>query len=627
MDVRLPDGTVITNVPEGISQSELMRRLGKQQTSDLASQAAASGMSMRDGKVNWGVELEKQAINEMSLPERVFKGLGAGFADIPLALRQIFTTDEAKSKQLKQEAADKREVDKYLSKSTDLGVLPDQVLGVDTPTLGSTAQFYGKTAPTTLLPATRLAGLKGFASNVGVGAGLSALDPTVEGESRAMNMATGGALSGVLPMATSAARGVYNSVTQGGGRNRAAEQVAKTLTEGGGDEATVLRQTIDRLRNAKQGDIPLSTAALLKDAQIARLEQGNRARNGANWYDFDQNQARAVSGAFDQATSEAADLAARRSTRSSNWNNNWASAQVGADAAAFAKDLPKFRSNLDVAMLSPEASNPATRAMLQAIAADIDRVTAQGIPYTPAHLQQIRANLSAKWHPMNDNAFTKADRSSPARLSVMQEVDNILNATTGGKWQGVVSGYADDSKLVDASKAASRARSVFYEPDTGRVRKVSADADGDIPKITESALGSAMDKGKGQFSTTAETRLNAILEALRAQNIVQGVKRSATAGGGSDTASNLFAAKAAGKAADALGASGSMTAAAAKTGYEKLKELATANKDRALAEALQNPQQMVALLERKLQAGAPLSTQEQYLLSLLRAAPAAATSN
>lgn len=625
MDVRLPDGTIVTNVPEGITQSELMRRLGRQPSEDPSAKAAASGMSMRDGKPNWGVELQKQIDSEMSMPERLFKSMGAGLADIPLAVRQIFTTDEAKSKKLKQEAADKREVDAARNKSTDLGILPDQIYGMDTPTLGSTAQFYGKTAPTTLLPATRLAGLKGFASNVATGAGLSALDPTVEGESRGMNMAMGGAASGVLPMATSAVKGVYNAVTRGGGQNRAGNELAKTLAQGG-DEQTVLRQTIDRLRNAQQGNIPLSTAAQLKDAQLARLEQGSRARNGANWYDFDQNQARAVSGAFDEATQEAADLAARRGTRSSNWTNNWNAAQAGADAAKFAQDLPAFRKNLDVAMLSPEASNPTTRAMLKAIADDIDRVTSQGIPYTPAHLQQIRANLSAKWHPQNNTAFTQADRSSPARLSVMQEVDNILNNATGGKWANVVGGYAADSKLVDASKAAAAARTPFYD-ETGRVRRVSADPNGDIPKITEAALGAAMDKGKGKFSTTAETRLNAILEALRAQNIVQGVKRSATAGGGSDTASNMYAAKAAGKAAEALGASGSMTAAAAKTGLEKLGELATATKDRALAEALQNPQQMIVVLERKLKAGAPLNAQEQYLLSMLRAAPAAATSN
>jgi hypothetical protein len=616
MDVRLPDGTVVTNVPDGISQSELMRRMGKSQVNPAAPQ----------GPVNYGVELDKQIIDEMSAPERVFKSLGAGFADIPLAVRQMINRDPGKAKQLEKEAADKREVDKYLSKKTDMGILPDQVYGVDTPTVGATAQFVGKTAPTMMLPAARLAGLKGLATNVGVGGALGALDPTVEGESRGMNMALSGATSGVLPMATSAAKGVYNAVTRGGGQNRAGTEVGKALAQSGADEATVLRQTIDRLRQAQQGDIPLSTAAQLRDPAIARLEQGSRARNGANWYDFDQNQAKAVSGQFDQATQEAADLAARRGTRSQNWTNNWTEAQAGADPAKFARDLPAFRNNLEQAMMSPDASNPATRQMLQAIAADIDRVAAAGFEYTPAHLQQIRANLSAKWHPANSNAFTQADRSSPSRLSVLREVDDILNTTTDGKWQGVVNNYSADSRLVDAAKAAGRAREPFYDA-TGRVRKVSADPLGDVPKITESALGSAMDRGKGQFSSLADTRLNTILEALRAQNIVQGVKRSATAGGGSDTASNQFAANAAGKVAGALGASGSTTAAATGTVLNKLSELATATKDRALAEALQNPQQMIQILERKLKAGAPLTTQEQYLYSLLRGAPAAAATN
>ena len=602
---------------------------------DMAAKAAASGTSMRGGKVNWGVELEKQNIDEMPAWERAYRSLGAGFADIPLAVKQMLANDkpgklselvtnDTEMKQLQRQAADKRVVDKYLSKKTDMGIMPDKILGMDTPTVGDTAQFYGKTAPTMLLPAARLAGLKGFASNVGVGAGLSALDPTIEGESRRWNMATGGAASGVLPMATSAAKGVYNAATRGGGQNKAGNEVARVLTEGGADEATVLRQTIDRLRQAQQGNIPLSTAAQLRDPTIARLEQGNRTRNGANWYDFDQNQARAVSGQFDLATQEAADLAARRGTRKSNWDTNWSKAQTSADAAKFAQDLPNFRKNLDQAMMSPDASNPGTRQMLQAIAADIDRVTSAGFEYTPAHLQQIRANLSAKWHPKNDNAFTQADRSSPSRLSVMQEVDNILNNTTGGKWQGVVNNYAADSRLVDASKAAGRAREPFYDA-TGRVRKVSADALGDIPKITESALGSAMDRGNGQFSPLAEIRLNTILDALRAQNITQGVKRSSTGGGGSDTVSNVYAAKAAGRAADAMGASGSTTAAVATAALNKLGELATATKDRALAEALQNPQQMVQLLERKLKAGAPMTPQEQYLYSLLRGAPAAAT--
>lgn len=629
MDVQLPDGTIITGVPDGITQSELMRRLGKKNGDDMASRAAAAGTSMRDGKVNWGVELEKQAINDMSGPERVFRSMGAGFADIPLAVRQIFNRDQDKAKQLNLEAADKREVDKYLSKKTDMGILPDQVMGMDTPTIGSTAQFYGKTAPTMMLPAARLAGLKGFASNVGVGAGLSALDPTVDGESRKWNMMTGGAASGVLPIATSAVKGVYNSVTRGGGQNKAGNEVARALTEGGADEATVLRQTIERLRQAQQGDIPLSTAAQLRDPTIARLEQGSRARNGANWYDFDQNQAASVANAVRGATASADDLAARRALRQKNIDIRKGQAFSGVNEGAWGNDVGNLANSLETAMRSPDASNPAVLNMLKAVQGEMDRL---GDQFGPQNLATIRQNLSAKFNPTNPNVYAAAPRDSAARLSLMRDIDSILNNTTNNRWQDVVTGYARDSGPVDAAKAAGRVRQSFYDQNTGRVLGVSADAAGDVPKITEAGLGRALNAARGPdksllLSNEANTRLEAILDALRAQNIVQGVKRSATAGGGSDTASNQYAAKAAGKAADALGASGSTTASIASATLNKLGELATATKDRALAEALQNPQQMVQLLERKLRAGAPLSTQEQYLLSLLRAAPAAATSN
>lgn len=612
-----------------MAQARARAAAGETQGPDMASRAAASGASMRNGQINYGVELEKQAIDEMSGPERVFRSLGAGFADIPLAVKQIFNRDADRAKQLDRESADKREVDKYLSKRTDMGVLPDQVLGMDTPTIGSTAQFYGKTAPTMLLPAARLAGLKGFASNVGVGAGLSALDPTVEGESRGMNMVVGGASSGVLPMATSAVKGVYNSVTRGGGQNRAGNELARTLTEGGADEATVLRQTIDRLRQAQQGNIPLSTAAQLTDPALARLEQGSRSRNGANWYDFDQNQAASVANAVRDATASAEELAARRALRDRNIKVRKDQAFSGVNEAAWGNDIGNLANTLESAMRSPDASNPAVLNMLKAVQGEMDRL---GDQFGPQNLATIRQNLSAKFNPTNPNVYAAAPRDSAARLSLMRDIDDILNNATNKRWQDVVTGYARDSGPVDAAKAAGRVRQTFYDQETGRVLGVSADAAGDIPKITEAGLGRALNAARGPdkkllLSNEANTRLEAVLEALRAQGIVQGVKRSATAGGGSDTASNMYAAKAAGKVADAVGASGSMTATGVSAALNKLGELATANKDKALAEALQNPQQMIQLLERKLQAGAPLSTQEQYLLSLLRGAPAAATSN
>jgi len=605
-------------------------------------QSQAPNPAMPQGQVNWGVELEKQNIDEMPAWERAYRSLGAGFADIPLAVRQMFANDkpgklselvtgDTEMKKLQREAADKREVDKYLSKKTDMGIMPDQILGMNTPTVGDTAQFYGKTAPTLLLPAARLAGLKGLMSNIGVGAGLSALDPTVEGESRGMNMVTGGAVSSVLPMATSAGKGIYNMVTQGGGQNRAGNVVAKTLTEGGGNEATVLRQTIDRLRNIGQPsamqNIPLSTAAQLRDAEIARLEAGSRARSGANWYDFDQNQARAVSDAVRQATSSADDLGARRALRQSNIDTRKTQAFASVNEGAFNSDMTALRANLESAMRSPDASNPAVRNMLNEIRNEMDRL---GPDFTVQHLATIRHNLSGKSPLMPQNAYQAAPRDSVATTNVLKNVDDILNNSTNKRWQDVVTGYARDSDPVRAAQAAGKVREAYWD-NTGRVRKTAADVDGDVPLITQFNLGSAIDSTRGPtknvlLSNEANMRLNSVLDALRQQDIVKVVKRSAAAGGGSNTPGDMFAAKSAGAVADVVtSAAGGPAAAVGKGVIDSLRDYANRNKDRALAEALQNPQQMISLLEAKIASKAPMTAQEQYLYSLLRGAPAAAT--
>jgi len=227
----------------------------------------------------------------------------------------------------------------------------------------------------------------------------------------------GGASSGVLPMATSAVKGVYNSVTRGGGQNRAGNELARTLTQGGADEATVLRQTIDRLRQAQQGDIPLSTAAQLKDPALARLEQGSRSRNGANWYDFDQNQAASVASAVRGATASADDLAARRALRDRNINLRKNQAFSGVNESAWGNDIGNLSNTLESAMRSPDASNPAVLNMLRAVQGEMDRL---GDQFGPQNLATIRQNLSAKFNPTNRKGFVKIQRTDIMDLVVRE---------------------------------------------------------------------------------------------------------------------------------------------------------------------------------------------------------------
>lgn len=576
--------------------------------------------------------------------ERAAIQMGAGADTLMSGVKQLFASKE-EEKALQKEEEQKRLLKRALAKSSDTGRLPEWM-----PTGGAALQTVGEALPMMAVPAgtyvgaarmlPRAAGLMRTApapARLGTGAlvtegviggGLAgALNPTIEGESRSSNILVGAASGGALPGVVAGGRYGLGMVTQAGGQRRAGEQIAKELAEEAGIPAgQAAEQAVQRLRQAGPGpsNIPLSTAAVLNEPSLARLERGSRAVNSGNWYDFDVNQARAISREFDVATGAANQIQQRKDLRSRNWNQRWEQAQGSANLAKFDDDIGKFRSNIDQAMRSPEASNPAVRNMLQEIGNEIDRL---GGDFSLGHLQQIRANLSGRQKAIPQNAYQAAPRDSFATRSILQEVDNILNNATNNRWSDVVRGYASESAAVDAAKAASRARGTFYTPE-GALRGRAADITGDIPIITETGIGRARTAALGRDRTSdlspeALDRLAAIQDALRRQAITQRVARTATAGGGSNTASDTLAAQAAQQAANFLNV---------PTGGQQIaggllargKDYMTNLREQALAEALQNPQQMLRLLENQIKAGKPLSPVEQQIYAFLRTVPAAA---
>lgn len=573
----------------------------------------------------------------MSTTEKVLANIGGGMMDLVTGARQFYTDitgTEDEKRRMRAEVDEKRKIDAALAEATPGGKW-----------VGKGLQGFGQVAPTLALPVGALAntitklpralglmksaatpaklGTVALAGDAALTGGvLGSIEPVGEGETRSGNVLAGAAMSGATPLAMAGGNQVLRRVTRGGGEARAGERVVRELADVG-DQQAVLRQTMDRLRQIQQGPIPLSTAASLADPQLARLEAGSRTRSGANWYDFDQAQSRAVSDELMRATRGADNIEAQRALRSSNRSTLYNQAMASVNEPAFARDLASFRSNLDLAARTPEASNPAVRNMLAAVADEIDRL---GPDFRPEHLATIRANLASK-APFNPiNAYQAAPRESPATMSVLQQVDSILNNATGGRWSPVLQSYKRDSDIVRSSQAAGKIRESFIDPATGRVRGVSADAAGDVPKITEAGLGRALDSARGPrrelvLDSTANARLEAVLAALRQQNIVQGVKRSATAGGGSNTASDTIAAGVAERAAGMLGGPAQPVASTLTT---RLMDYSKGLEEQALAQALQNPQRMLQILQRQVDAGQPLTPTQQQLLALLRGVPAVA---
>lgn len=622
---------------------DILRKLSEADLQALAagdlSRVSTTALSMISGRK---AEPEKpmDPTEGMSGTQRVLANIGAGMTDLTLGMRQLYTDltgSEKEKAALRQEVADKRARDAALAAAAPGGKFVGQGL-----------QLAGGIAPTMAVPvgaATALpralgmmggtaarAGTGALAADAALtGAGYGAITPLAEGESRGANVLSGAALSAATPLVLAGGRQGMNAVTRAGGERRAAAQIASELADATGQgQREVLEQTLAQLRAAQgrgtPANIPLSTAAVLDDPNLARLERGSRTRNAANWSDFDQAQAGQVWSQVQGATRGAEDVAARRAMRSSNREALYNQAMASVNEPAFVRDLSAFRANLDAAARSAEASNPAVRSMLQSLADEIDRL---GPDFRPENLAVIRANLASKAPMVPQNSYQAAPRDSPATMSVLREVDNILNNATGNRWSPVLQAYKRDSDIVRSSQAAGKVREAFVDTETGRIRNVAAGTAGDLPKVTEAGLGRALDVARGPrkelvLDPTANARLEAVLDALRRQNITQRVARTATAGGGSNTQSDQIAASAASAAADALSRATGPAQPVASSLMARGADYVSALRERALAEALQNPQAMIRLLEQRVRAGQPLSIQEQEIYALLRGLPAAA---
>jgi len=116
MDVEMPDGTIITDVPEGTTKAELMRRLGmtKPPSQEWMAKTMA-GMTLA-GKP-W---YERAAIQ-----------MGAGVDTLGKGLRQLFAGEE-ENKRLQREVAQDRLLKKALAEASDTKRLPEWM-----PTAGS----------------------------------------------------------------------------------------------------------------------------------------------------------------------------------------------------------------------------------------------------------------------------------------------------------------------------------------------------------------------------------------------------------------------------------------------------------------------------------------------------------
>ena len=602
-EIETKDGIVLRNIPDNIAPDapEIKQRV-----------AAAREQATPQGRQKAAVEAARAQYDPtkgMSVWERGAANVGAGMDNLIHGVRQRYneiTGDEETAAALRAETAEKRKRDEHLA---------------DSMTGGKVLQFAGEAIPTLVIPGGST--IKGAMAAGALG---GALQPTAEGESAALNAGVGAAFGGALSGAMKGAGKAYRAIRPGNAETRAAQQIAAELGPDAGQRAAALRQTLrgatggpaappasgggSWLRNMARrgggaqpnptpgpGGIPLSAAAHAQDDALAVLEQASRLRNKEAWAAFDREQATALANRLRGATGEADEIANRVAQRGANYRNARAAAVGAMDEGRFASELPGFQQHLDDLLRSPDAVDSGVRSALNE-----SRGIAGADYVSPEHLMELRKNLSGRLVP--GNVLKSADRSNPAIQRLTGQIDNLLDNLSDDAWRPVNEGFRRDSAGVESARAAQRVRDMFYDPVSGLARKTSRTAGGDIPEITEKgitdALGQGWDKARRADLFSAETRqgLQEVQDAVRRQNIIQRLKKSGSAGGGSDTAGNFTALAQEEARQGILNSLGNVTGVGPmlRVGAETLGAVRNARTDAALANALQNPQAMQQLL-------------------------------
>lgn len=215
MDVRLPDGTIIRNVPEGTTQAELMGRVAR--------------MRAEADTAKWQQQIRGDLTGDMGGGERFLAGAGKAFTDVARGAGQLVGLGPTG-----QETAEQRQLDAPLMQTG----------------AGMAGNVTGNVAA--LLPTAFIPGANTYTGAGAIGALSGAIQPTETGAERLQNVGTGAV---VAPAALGAVRGLTNTL----GAMRAGVQ---PLTQGGQDRivGNLLRRTagqnaddvIGRLRGAQE---------------------------------------------------------------------------------------------------------------------------------------------------------------------------------------------------------------------------------------------------------------------------------------------------------------------------------------------------------------------------------------
>lgn len=270
MDVRLPDGRIIRNVPEGTTKAQLVQKLqagGIQVPAEWMQGGASPEGAARQ------LEQDRKTYDPtvgMSGGQRFLAGVGKAITDVGRGVRQYLP--QAVGGMTNEQVAEARALDQPLM-NTGAGIA------------GNIAGNVALAAPTVLVPGA--ATIPGAAA---VGAAYGALQPGVNTEERLKNTAIGGVAGAAVPAVVrgaQVARSFVDPLYQGG-RDRI---IGSTIRRAAGDQAD---EAMAAMRGAGE-IVPGSAPTAAEAAQNPGIAALQRAATAADPVAMNQVAARQAS--------------------------------------------------------------------------------------------------------------------------------------------------------------------------------------------------------------------------------------------------------------------------------------------------------------------------------------------
>lgn len=273
MDVRLPDGTVIENVPEGTTKAQLVQKLAAKGY-DVSWYKPESKVEER--KPQYAAEAEK-----MSVIDQFFAGMGGAVKGMELGARQILPFVNAPSEE---------EVSEYQKSMQGLrgtgggltGEIAANILPGAAAMRGATMipRVAGMMSGGGAAAAKTIAGLGG-----GIGAMEGALIPVTNEQSRAANIGIQGTLGAVAPAVTGVitkfGRGIKDMVKPALSNEAARVTAGKLMRDTAGSQADAVQQAL-----ARKGQIisPQTAGQRIVDEGIDATETLNLIQRAGKMY-------------------------------------------------------------------------------------------------------------------------------------------------------------------------------------------------------------------------------------------------------------------------------------------------------------------------------------------------------